>query len=144
MQLATVGVTRTECTRFRRAMHALWLAAILWKGQDMATESTSTVEHAEETTPPVPSNDGQQEVGGEPGAGKRSTLKQRGMKKYQIVVPESLFEEIEKIADSRQTTVIDIIRRFLKLGLLTARIENTPNAGLFIREGDSEREIILL
>ncbi len=84
--------------------------------------------------------------GDEEGTGKRSpsTLKQRGMKKYQIVVPESLFEEIEKIANSRQTTVIDIIRRFLKLGLLTARIENTPNAGLFIREGDSEREIILL
>lgn len=86
------------------------------------------------------------DIDGEDGSGKRSTsaLKQRGMKKYQIVVPESLFEEIEKIADSRQTTVIDIIRRFLKLGLLTARIENTANAGLFIREGDSEREIILL
>lgn len=83
---------------------------------------------------------------GEDGTKKRpsSTLKQRGMKKYQIVVPKSLFEEIEKLADSRQTTVIDIIRRFLKLGLLTARIENTPNAGLFIREGDNEREIILL
>ncbi len=82
----------------------------------------------------------------EDGGRKRSTsaLKQRGMKKYQIVVPESLFEEIEKLADSRQTTVIDIIRRFLKLGLLTAKIENTANAGLFIREGDSEREIILL
>jgi hypothetical protein len=82
----------------------------------------------------------------EEGGRKRSTsaLKQRGMKKYQIVVPESLFEEIEKVAHSRQTTVIDIIRRFLKLGLLTAKIENTDNAGLFIREGDSEREIILL
>ena len=86
------------------------------------------------------------DIDDEEGGGKRTTsaLKQRGMKKYQIVVPESLFEEIEKIADSRQTTVIDIIRRFLKLGLLTARIENTANAGLFIREGDSEREIILL
>lgn len=73
-----------------------------------------------------------------------STFKQRGMKKYQIVVPESLFEEIEKIAGSRQTTVIDIIRRFLKLGILTAKIEGTPNAGLFIREDGSEREIILL
>ncbi|HEY0070711.1 MAG TPA: hypothetical protein VGE04_12160 [Chloroflexia bacterium] len=85
-------------------------------------------------------------VEGDEEAGRRATptLKQRGMKKYQIVVPESLFEEIEKIADSRQTTVIDIIRRFLKLGILTAKIENTPNAGLFIREGESEREIILL
>ena len=83
--------------------------------------------------------------GGDDGR-KRSTsaLRQRGMKKYQIVVPESLFEEIEKVADSRQTTVIDIIRRFLKLGLLTAKIENTADARLFIREGDSEREIILL
>ncbi len=79
-------------------------------------------------------------------SGKRAapTLKQRGMKKYQIVVPESLFEEIEQIAASRQTTVIDIIRRFLKLGLLTAKIENNPNAALFIKEGDTEREIILL
>lgn len=92
------------------------------------------------------SNEGDGEGDTEEEGRKRSTtaLKQRGMKKYQIVVPESLFEEIEKIADSRQTTVIDIIRRFLKLGILTSRIEGTPNAGLFIREGESEREIILL
>lgn len=123
----------------------------------MAPVRKTTVEHGETTASPQPlrpkpadANDQPAVVGTtaegntDPGQRSPSPLKQRGMKKYQIVVPESLFEEIEKIADSRQTTVIDIIRRFLKLGLLTTKIENTPNAGLFIREGDSEREIILL
>ncbi|MEA2575128.1 MAG: hypothetical protein QOH93_2426 [Chloroflexia bacterium] len=113
----------------------------------MATVSRTGTEQDNGDAPAAPGLNGASANGDDDAdAGKRSTstLKQRGMKKYQIVVPESLFEEIEKIADSRQTTVIDIIRRFLKLGLLTARIENTPNAGLFIREGESEREIILL
>ncbi|MDQ5826501.1 MAG: hypothetical protein M3441_20100 [Chloroflexota bacterium] len=123
----------------------------------MAPIRKATVEHSEATASPQPlqpnlADTSEQlavvgtttEGNTDPGKRSPSPLKQRGMKKYQIVVPESLFEEIEKIAASRQTTVIDIIRRFLKLGLLTTKIENTPNAGLFIREGDSEREIILL
>jgi beta-galactosidase len=41
--------------------------------------------------------------------------------------------------DPRQTTVVDLIRRFIKLGLIAAKIEDTPGAALIIRDGDTEQ-----
>jgi hypothetical protein len=75
---------------------------------------------------------------------KVASGKRGGMRKYLLVVPENLFEEIEQIAENRQTTVVDIMRRFLRLGVITAKIEENPDAGLYIKEGEMEKEIILL
>lgn len=65
-------------------------------------------------------------------------------KRYNLVLPEELFNEIQKLADEKHTTVLDVLRRFIKLGLIAARVEETPDAALIIREGTTEREIILL
>ena len=67
-----------------------------------------------------------------------------GLKRYSLVLPEDLFSAIQELADKRQTTVVDLIRRFIKLGLVAAKIEDTPGAALIIRDGDSEQQIILL
>ena len=67
-----------------------------------------------------------------------------GLKRYSLVLPEDLFTAIQALADQRQTTVVDLIRRFIKLGLIAAKIEDTPGAALIIRDGDSEQQIILL
>jgi hypothetical protein len=67
-----------------------------------------------------------------------------GLKRYSLVLPEDLFTAIQELADKRQTTVVDLIRRFIKLGLIAAKIEDTPGAALIIRDGDTEQQIILL
>lgn len=66
------------------------------------------------------------------------------VKRYNLVLPEPLFNEVQRIADERQTTVVDIIRRFIKLGLLAAQLENSPESALLIREGNKEKQIILV
>jgi len=60
------------------------------------------------------------------------------------VLPEELFDEIKRVADKQQTTVVEIIRKFMKLGLLAVQVEETPGSALLIRENNVEREIILL
>src|SRR5262245_58664691 len=67
-----------------------------------------------------------------------------GVKRYNLVLPEDLFTALQELADKRQTTVVDLIRRFIKLGLIAAKVEETPDAALIIREGDTEQRIILL
>jgi hypothetical protein len=67
-----------------------------------------------------------------------------GSKRYNLVLPEELFEEVRQLAEDRNTAVVDVLRRFIKLGLLVARVEATPGAAFVIREGDVEREVILL
>ncbi len=65
-------------------------------------------------------------------------------KRYHLVLPEELFNEVQRLADERGTTVVDLLRRFVKLGLLTAEVEATPDAQLVIREGDREQRLLLL
>ena len=73
-----------------------------------------------------------------------SPLRTSGVKRYSLVLPEDLFTALQTLADQRQTTVVDLIRRFIKLGLIAAKVEDTPGVALLIREGETEREIILL
>lgn len=67
-----------------------------------------------------------------------------GLKRYHLVLPEDLYREVEHLAVSEQTTFVDVLRRFIKLGLLATRAQATPGSALLIREGDREREIMLL
>jgi hypothetical protein len=68
----------------------------------------------------------------------------KGTRRYNLVLPESLYNEIQSVADKKGTTVVDWIKTSLKLGLLADRITSTPGAALLIREGDTLREIVLL
>ena len=72
------------------------------------------------------------------------TLTDRATRRYQLVVPEELFAEVQLLASERGTTVIDLLRRFIRLGLMVARTEDSPDEKFIIREGDSERQVILL
>ena len=75
---------------------------------------------------------------------KTSADRSSAMKRYSLVLPEGLFDQVQQYADQRQTTVVDVFRRFIKLGLLVTQIEGDPDAALLIRQGDIEREIILV
>ncbi len=66
------------------------------------------------------------------------------IKRYNLALPESLFREVVQLANREDTTVLEIIRRSIKLGLLAAKVQQTPGAKLIIREGAAEREIVLL
>ena len=67
-------------------------------------------------------------------------------KRYNLVLPEDLFDEVGKAADARHTTVVEMIRRFITLGLLAIDLDETPGAALLIREreGEEMREIRFL
>lgn len=66
------------------------------------------------------------------------------IKKYNLALPQALFDELQEVADKRHTTVVELLRRFIKLGLIAIQIDETPDAALIIREGDKEREILIL
>ena len=66
------------------------------------------------------------------------------VKRYNLALPEDMFREVEQLAEQEHTTVLEVIRRSVKLGLLAASVQKTPGASLVIRQGENEREIILL
>lgn len=65
-------------------------------------------------------------------------------KRYTLVLPTELFDEVQEVADARHTTVVGLLRQFIKLGLLAVQLEDTPDSALLIREGETEKEIRML
>jgi CopG-like RHH_1 or ribbon-helix-helix domain, RHH_5 len=65
-------------------------------------------------------------------------------KRYNLVLPEELYQEVQTLAEQRGTTVVELLRRFIKLGLLVAKAEESPDMAFILREGERERELILL
>ncbi len=74
----------------------------------------------------------------------RVAQKAKGLKRYNLVLPEDLFDELQELADNKQTTVVDLLRKFIKLGLVVAKVEETPGSAFLIREGKAERQLVLL
>jgi hypothetical protein len=66
------------------------------------------------------------------------------LKRYNLVLPEELFAELERMANKRHTSVVEVLRRYIKLGLLVEQIDERPGAELLIREGERERQIVLI
>jgi hypothetical protein len=72
------------------------------------------------------------------------SLTDDGLKRYNLVLPESLFSDVKSFADSRHITVVEAIRKFIKLGLIAAQLDETPGAMLLIRDGNIERQLVLI
>ena len=64
-------------------------------------------------------------------------------KRYNLVLPYDLYTEVESIATEEQSTVIDAFKRIIKYGLLAYKVMKDPSSQLIIREGDTDREIVL-
>lgn len=63
------------------------------------------------------------------------------MKRYNLVMPEELYNELKAVSDKKQLTVVDVMRNFIKLGLLVDKL-NDEGAEIIIRQGATEKQII--
>ncbi len=73
-----------------------------------------------------------------------TVLTQDRLKRYNLSLPVELYEGLEVLADEKHTTMLELIRKFIKLGLLVSEVEKDPEAMFLIRQGDSEREVVML
>jgi len=55
-------------------------------------------------------------------------------KKYNLTLPQELYEEIEQAALEWDTTVVDVIKRFLRLGLVIRAAQSNPETDILLRE----------
>lgn len=69
--------------------------------------------------------------------------KTNGTKRYNLVIPEELFNEVKNVADKQGTTTVEVIRKFIRIGLLAEKTQSEPGSALIIREGDTERQILI-
>ncbi|EMG35633.1 hypothetical protein PCS_03610 [Desulfocurvibacter africanus PCS] len=66
------------------------------------------------------------------------------LKRYNLALPEELFKEVQAIADQNHTSVLEVLKRFIKLGLIVADISKKADARIIIKENTQERELLFL
>lgn len=66
------------------------------------------------------------------------------VKRYNLVLPSNLFDEVQKLAEDEHVSILELLKRFIKIGLVVTKLAQSPNASLILREGDRERELVLL
>ncbi len=63
-------------------------------------------------------------------------------KRYNLALPEEMFNRVKEIADAEHTTFLEVLKRFIKLGfkVYDAYIQGKE---FIIRDGDKEKEVII-
>jgi len=65
------------------------------------------------------------------------------MTRYNLVIKKELYDAVEAIAQRRGTSVVAVMKQFVKMGLFAERIEGDPNMDLLVREGEVTRVVLL-
>lgn len=61
-----------------------------------------------------------------------------------LTLPADVASELQALATARETTVDQLVLRFVRLGLLAVAVQEKPNGAVILREGTREREILLI
>lgn len=71
----------------------------------------------------------------------KEVTKAKTKKRYNLVIPTELYNQLGEIAGRDGMSVIDVMRRFIKVGLYIDAVSHTKGAKVIIRDGKEEREI---
>jgi len=54
--------------------------------------------------------------------------------RYTLTLPSDIYEELRIQAENRGTSIKDLVRQSLKMGLLAMKVEESLDTGLFLKE----------
>ena len=66
------------------------------------------------------------------------------IRRYNLAISKELYNQVKKAADAKNITVVELLRRFISLGLIAVNLNNEAGETLVIREGKKERQIQFL
>jgi hypothetical protein len=66
-----------------------------------------------------------------------------GTYRYNLSLPKPLFDDLKKACDKNGMTVVEALRKFIKIGLLILEVQDKPETTIIIREGTTERELLI-
>jgi len=64
-------------------------------------------------------------------------------KRYNLVLPTDLYLGVKGLADTEHTSVLEAFKRIIRHGLLIHKIMQDSSSQMIIKQGETEREIIL-
>jgi hypothetical protein len=61
-------------------------------------------------------------------------------KRCTFELPNDMYESLSQVAEDNQTTTVDMLRKYIKLGLLASK----PGTVVLLREGEKEQPVMLV
>jgi hypothetical protein len=61
-------------------------------------------------------------------------------KRCTFELPSDMYESLSQVAEENQTTTVDMLRKYIKLGLLASK----PGIVILLREGEKEQPVMLV
>jgi hypothetical protein len=65
-------------------------------------------------------------------------------KRYNLILPINLFNQVQTLADEEGTSALELLKRFIRIGLIITKLTQSSDAALVIRQNGKERELVLL
>jgi PIN domain nuclease of toxin-antitoxin system len=65
-------------------------------------------------------------------------------RRYNLTLPEAVYQDVEKLAQEEGVQMTDILRTFIKMGIIAHIVHKDPDKQLIIREGEEETEILMV
>lgn len=76
--------------------------------------------------------------------GSKSTPEASKKSMYSLSLPSEVLDEIKRVADKEETSILQVLRNFIKLGLAYYRMrDQDPNTQIIIRQGNTDHVILL-
>jgi len=66
--------------------------------------------------------------------------KKRTTKRYTFELPIEIYNELADLADENGTSVVEMLRKYIKLGLLATK----PGTEVLLRIGDRDQPVLLI
>lgn len=70
-------------------------------------------------------------------------MAQTELKHYNLAIPKPLFDELQQRVSNEHTSMLELLRRLIRIGLIVYKLSETPGAEIIVRQGDRERELVL-
>ncbi len=66
-------------------------------------------------------------------------------KRYSLALPAPLYEELKKVADEEDKSVVEVLRQYIRLGLYVTKMQKTSDKYLCVtRDGEPLERIVVL
>lgn len=79
---------------------------------------------------------------------KGQKSKEEGIKRYNLALPMKLYLEVRAEAKAAHTSILEMLKRLIRIGLLLFNFSRKPNTEIIIRketpEGTKDKEIFIL
>jgi hypothetical protein len=71
-------------------------------------------------------------------------MTEQNTKRLNLSLKPSVFDQLQEVAEQRGTSIVDVIRSCIRVGLMVHTASNDADTKIIVRKADQEQQVFLL